>query len=83
MMSIMDYGSVFDMAIMLISPLSGCSLRGVDISDEYQLYFIGIASHIAELVKKDLCTIIACLDSFGFWYCIHDCRAIDNDHFVL
>ena len=43
---------------------------------------IGIASHVAELVKKDLCKIIAYLDSFGRGYCIHEGHAVDNYHFV-
>ena len=45
--------------------------------------FIGIASHVAELINKDLCKIIVYLDSFGLGYCIHEGHAVDNYHFVL
>ena len=57
---------------MLISPLSVCSLICVDIYVEYQPHFIGITSHVAELVNKDLCKIIACRESFGLGYCLHE-----------
>ena len=45
--------------------------------------FIGIASHVAELINKDSCKIIAYLDSFCLGYCIHEGYAVDNYHFVL
>ena len=42
------------------------------------------AIRVAEqLVKKEFCKIIACLDYFGLEYCIHDCYAVDNYHFNL
>ena len=50
-----------------------CSFRVVLIPTS-----IVIACHVAELVKKDLCKIIACLDYFGLTYCIHDCHAVDT-----
>ena len=52
-------------------------------SVEYQPHFIVIVSHIAEQVKKGLCKIFACLNSFGLGYCIDEGHAVDNYHFVL
>ena len=57
--------------------------RGVDISVEYLSHFIVLIGHVAELVKKELCKIFACLDSFGLGYRINEGHAIDNYHFVL